>query len=224
MTPTATARPIPDARALAREWIREVSGTMLVGGGWAESGRTVDVRNPENGDLIGCTPAADTAAALAALSVADDARSVSRSLPPHERSRVLYEVSRDVEEHAEVFATVIATEGVKTIREARAEAARCAFTLRLCAEDAQRFTAQPPAFGQYPGSEHRIGLTRLEPAGIVSAITPFNDPLNLVAHKVGPAIATGNAVVLKPHDQTPFSALLLARLFERAAFRPASCR
>ena len=220
MTNMVTADTVLDARALASEWIREVDGTMFLAGGWSEFDRTLEVRDPEGDALIGSTPAADGAAVLAALAVAADARRTSRALPAYERSRILHEVSHGVEENAEVFATVIAMEGIKTVREARAEAARCAFTLRLCAEEVLRFTSEPPAFGQYPGSESRIGMTTLEPAGVVSAITPFNDPLNLVAHKVGPALAAGNTVVLKPHEQTPFSALLLARLFERAGLPP----
>jgi len=131
-----TAGTVLDARALVSEWIRDVDGTMFLAGRWSESDRTLAVRDPESGDLIGCTPAADGAAVLAALAVADDARRTSRALPSHERSRILDEVSRGVEEDAEVFATVIALEGIKTIREARAEVTRCAFTLRLCAEEA----------------------------------------------------------------------------------------
>jgi glyceraldehyde-3-phosphate dehydrogenase (NADP+) len=216
----AATQHVHDQARLGADLIADVSETMLLGHSWVSVPASVDVRNPEDGALLGLTPAADEGNAQAALGHAWDARHRARSLPLHERARILSDVSRAVADNAEAFATVVAMEGVKTIREARAEVARCALTLRLCAEESLRFTTPPPVFGRHPGGGHRIGYTEREPAGVVTAITPFNDPLNLVAHKLGPAIATGNAVILKPHEQTPFSALLLAREFQRAGLPP----
>lgn len=221
MTGTTATQPSPSRGALGASLIAEVAGTMLLGHTWVSPPSTLEVRNPEDGTLVGLAPAADGDTALAALRHADSAQREARDLPMHERARILAEVSRRVADNAEAFATVVALEGIKTIREARAEVARCSLTLHLSAEESLRHTVLPPAFGQRPGSENRVGYTQLEPAGVVTAITPFNDPLNLVAHKLGPAIATGNCVILKPHEQTPFSALLLAREFERAGLPPA---
>lgn len=220
MRGTATTRQVERQADLGADLIARVAGTILLGDSWDSLPALSDIRNPEDGTLVGLAPSADRETALVALDHAADAQKSARSLAIHERARILSEVSREVAKNAEAFATVVALEGVKTIREARAEVARCILTLRLCAEESLRFTAPPPVFGQRHGGEGRIGYTQLEPAGIVTAITPYNDPLNLVAHKLGPAIATGNAVIVKPHEQTPFSALLLAREFERAGLPP----
>jgi glyceraldehyde-3-phosphate dehydrogenase (NADP+) len=120
----------------------------------------------------------------------------------------------------ERFARTIAREGIKTIREARKEVSRCIDTLRISAEESRRLTGETIQFDQRPGSEGRWGYYILEPVGIVGAITPFNDPLNLVAHKVGPAIAAGNAVVVKPDSKTPLSALLLAQAMHETGLLP----
>ena len=115
---------------------------------------------------------------------------------------------------------LIAREGSKTIREARKEAYRCTQTLRVSGEEATRILGETISFDQQKGSENRRGYFYRFPIGVIAAITPFNDPLNLVAHKVGPAIAGGNGVVLKPATVTPLSALKLAELFLEAGLPP----
>ena len=115
--------------------------------------------------------------------------------------------------HAE-FAETIAREGIKTIREARKEVTRCVETLRISVEEARRLGGEVIPFDQMPGSENRFGYCKRLPVGVVVAITPCNDPLNLVAHKIGPAIAAGNAMILKPHSSTPLSAKKLIELFD----------
>src|SRR5699024_2779700 len=104
----------------------------------------------------------------------------------------------------------------KTITEARSEVRRCIETIRISAEEARRIHGETIPFDQMPGSENRVGYYYRFPIGVVAAITPFNDPLNLVAHKVGPAIASGNSIIVKPATLTPISALLLAEAFEAA--------
>src|SRR5699024_5630233 len=104
----------------------------------------------------------------------------------------------------------------KTINEARGEVSRCIETIRLSAEEARRISGETIPFDQMAGHENRVGYYYNFPIGIVAAITPFNDPLNLVAHKVGPAIASGNAIIVKPATLTPLSALLLAEAFDHA--------
>ncbi len=127
---------------------------------------------------------------------------------------VLRQVSEQLQKRHEEFAECIAKEGIKTIREARKEVTRCIETLRISAEEARRLGGETIAFDQVPGSETRFGYFKRLPVGLVIAITPYNDPLNLVAHKIGPAIAAGNAGMLKPHSSTPLSAKNLVDLFD----------
>jgi glyceraldehyde-3-phosphate dehydrogenase (NADP+) len=182
----------------------------------AERHEVMEVRDPQDGRVVGAVPRAGLADVGFALSGAEKARAVARRMPAHARAEVLGRAAGLVAERREDFARTIATEGVKTIREARKEAARCAETLRLSAEEARRLGGDVVPFDQALGGEGRVGYWTREPVGVVVAITPFNDPLNLVAHKVGPAVAAGNAMVLKPHEKTPLSALKLVGVLEEA--------
>ncbi|MGL4611676.1 MAG: aldehyde dehydrogenase family protein [Trueperaceae bacterium] len=176
----------------------------------------LEVRNPQDDSLIQTIQQATQADVERALNVAVIGKDIAKRLPTHERIHILSKVADLVEAKAEEFAKLISSEGIKTIREARKEAARCVMTLRISAEEARRLTGETIPFDQRPGSENRIGYTTREPLGIITAITPFNDPLNLVAHKLGPAIAAGNAVLLKPASATPLTALKLAECFYEA--------
>jgi len=135
-------------------------------------------------------------------------------MPAHLRISVLRQVAEQLLQRHEEFAEIIAREGIKTIREARKEVTRCVETLRISSEEARRLGGETISFDQMPGSENRFGYFKRVPVGVVVAITPYNDPLNLVAHKIGPAIAAGNAVILKPHSSTPLSAQKLVELFD----------
>src|SRR5690554_2269872 len=189
---------------------------MLLADGWAQRDAQTEVRDPEDGSVIDSVPRASAKDMEDAVAAAVEGAEVARRLPVHARIDVLTKAAMTVERELEEFARTIAREGVKTIREARKEVARAATTLRLSAEEARRIQGQTIPFDQAPGSENRTGYYRLEPVGVVGAITPYNDPLNLVAHKVGPAIAAGNAVVLKPDSKTPLSALKLAKALHDA--------
>ncbi|WP_347862045.1 aldehyde dehydrogenase family protein [Salimicrobium sp. PL1-032A] len=134
----------------------------------------------------------------------------------YDRYEVLLKVASLLRENEEEFAQTIAAEVGKPITEARGEVGRSALTLENSAEEAKRIHGEGIPVEAAPGSERRKAFTRRHPVGVVAAITPFNVPLNLVCHKVGPAIAAGNSVVLKPDEKTPISALLLAKLFEDA--------
>lgn len=170
----------------------------------------IEVVDPDDGSIIDTVPRGTAADALRALDVAERGARVARSLPTHRRMAILSAAAERIDAESEAFATLIAREGIKTIREARAEVSRAADTLRISAEEARRLHGETVAFDQRPGHEGAFAYYQPEPVGIVAAITPFNDPLNLVAHKLGPAIAAGNAVVLKPDSKTPLSALRLA--------------
>jgi len=174
----------------------------------------IDVYDPGNGELIGSVASASREDVEQVLATASEAIDTARRMPTHLRVSVLRQVAEQLLERHEEFAQVIAKEGVKTIREARKEVTRCVETLRVSAEEARRLGGETIAFDQMPGSENRFGYFKRLPVGVVLAITPYNDPLNLVAHKIGPAIAAGNAVILKPHSSTPLSARKLVELFD----------
>jgi len=193
---------------------------MLLEGAWVERDAVIEVRDPDDDSLIDTVPQATTDDMERALAAAERGARGARLTAAHERMAVLRRAADRLEAEQEDFARLIAREGVKTIREARKEANRAADTLRLSAEEARRIHGETLAFDQRPGSEARFGYYVPEPVGIVAAITPFNDPLNLVAHKVGPALAAGNAIVLKPDSKTPLSALKLARLLMESGLAP----
>ncbi len=179
---------------------------------------TTEVRNPLTGELVG-TIAQGTAADVDAA-VAAAARALESDFPAHARYDVLMRAAARVEARAEEYAWTIAREGSKTIREARREPARVVTLLRLCAEEGRQLAGETLPFDMQPGSENRAGYYFRVPAGIVGAITPFNDPLAIAAHKAGPALAAGNAVVLKPATATPFSAIELAKDLAEAGLPP----
>ncbi len=174
----------------------------------------IDVYDPGNDELIGSVASASHEDVEEALATASNAVDIARNMPAHLRMSVLRDVADQLLQRHEEFAELIAKEGVKTIREARKEVTRCVETLRISAEEARRVNGETIAFDQMPGAENRFGYYKRLPVGLVVAITPYNDPLNLVAHKIGPAIAAGNAVILKPHSSTPLSAKKLVELFD----------
>src|SRR5699024_2226377 len=137
-------------------------------------------------------------------------------MPVHERMDIVHRAADFVKHYKHLYAITIATEGSKTITEAQGEVERCIETLRISAEETRRIKGETIPFDQMPGHENRVGYYYKFPIGIIAAITPFNDPLNLVAHKIGPAIASGNAIIVKPATLTPLSALLLAEAFDVA--------
>src|SRR5262245_6594268 len=184
---------------------------MLLNGEWVDLPRRMDVRDPQDGCLIDTVPHSGAEEMRLAIDAAECGAERARHMPTHQRIAILQRAADTVAARHEEFARTIAREGVKTIREARKEVTRCIATLRLSAEEARRICGATIPFDQQPGSEGRVGYYTREPLGVVGAITPFNDPLNLVAHKIGPALAAGNALIVKPHEATPLSALMLGR-------------
>ncbi|MDH5411169.1 MAG: aldehyde dehydrogenase family protein [Alphaproteobacteria bacterium] len=136
--------------------------------------------------------------------------------PTHSRADWLELAADNIACDAEGFARIIVKEGIKTIREARSEVDRACRTLRLCAGEARRLAGDVVPFDQAPAGAGRVGWTERRPVGVIAAITPFNDPLNLVVHKVGPALAAGCAVIVKPHEATPGPAHRLGEAFQQA--------
>jgi acyl-CoA reductase-like NAD-dependent aldehyde dehydrogenase len=177
----------------------------------APPAREIAVLSPYDGALVGSVDANGPDDVDTLLHRARQGAALSRALPRHRRAAILENAARLVEDQGEAFARTIVSEAGKTIAQARKETLRCINTLKLSAEEAKRNAGEIVPFDAYAGSEGRQGWFTREPLGIIAAITPYNDPLNLVAHKLGPAIAGGNAVVLKPSELTPLSALKLVR-------------
>jgi acyl-CoA reductase-like NAD-dependent aldehyde dehydrogenase len=168
------------------------------------------VRSPYDGTELGRVPACDADDVAAAVAAARGA--LDEPLPAHERAAVLDKAVRALEERQEDFARSIAAEAAKPLRTARVEAARAVDTFRYSAIEARTLTGAMVPLGGSSVGAGKLGFTLRVPVGVVGAITPFNFPLNLVAHKLAPAIAAGCPVVLKPASQTPLTALKLARL------------
>lgn len=189
---------------------------MFLAGEWINSERVIEVRDPQDNRLIDTVPAATAEDMLYCIEAAKEGAKVSASLPVHRRMEIINAAADYIELHSKKYAWAIASESSKTIREATKEVGRAIQTLRISAEEARRIHGETIPFDQSPGSENRVGYYYRFPIGIIGAITPFNDPLNLVAHKIGPAIASGNAIIVKPATVTPLSALLLAEAFDYA--------
>jgi glyceraldehyde-3-phosphate dehydrogenase (NADP+) len=187
---------------------------MLIGGTWqaAADGRTEDVTSPFDGTVTGTVPVAGPDDVRAAVDRAESGALTWRRTPAHERMRILLRAADLADERAEQIAQIISAEAGKTITEARGEAARSGDLIRLAAfEGTQLYGDALPLDANRGTGLDKIGFTIHQPVGIVAAITPFNYPALLVMHKLAPALAAGNAVVLKPARTTPLTALALAR-------------
>ena len=169
----------------------------------------ITVYSPYDGSVLGTIDATDASEINELLARARRGAELSSKLPRHKRASILEGAAQIIESRREAFAETIVREAGKTIIQARKEVLRCVNTLKLSAEEAKRNAGEIVPFDAYVGSEQRQGWFTREPLGIITAITPYNDPLNLVAHKLGPAIAGGNAVLLKPSNLTPFSSINL---------------
>ncbi|KRE47366.1 aldehyde dehydrogenase family protein [Paenibacillus sp. Soil522] len=189
---------------------------LFIDGDWVEAGEYRPLYAPYGGGQIAEIAYAGAAEVNLAIEAADKARPVMARMPAHERASILERLSVLIGEKAEECARLIALETAKPLKAARQEAARTVMTYKFAAEEARRIQGETIPMDAAPGGEDRIAYTIRQPIGVVAAITPFNFPMNLVAHKVGPAIAAGNTIVLKPAGQTPLTALLLAELLQQA--------
>ncbi|HET7205267.1 MAG TPA: aldehyde dehydrogenase family protein [Terriglobales bacterium] len=185
---------------------------------WVEEGEPVEVRSPYDGAVIGQVFQGTRRHAEAAIAAAVKAFGTTRRLPAFERQRVLRRVAQAIAERKQEFARAIAQEAGKPVRLARTEVDRAVFTFTVAAEESTRMYGEylPLDWQEYTAG--RWGIVRRFPLGPVAGITPFNFPLNLVAHKVAPAIAAGCSIVIKPAPQTPISALLLAECVQQAGW------
>jgi acyl-CoA reductase-like NAD-dependent aldehyde dehydrogenase len=176
----------------------------------------IAVTNPFDGSEVGTVADIPPESAQMLIQTARDGARVCRGISRYERARILETCASLVERDKDAFAALIVAEAGKTIRQAQKEVLRCVNTLKLSADEARRNGGEVIPFDAYAGSENRQGWFSREPLGVIVAITPYNDPLNLVAHKLGPAIAGGNAVVLKPSELAPLSAIKLVNYLAAA--------
>ncbi|MCX6544607.1 MAG: aldehyde dehydrogenase family protein [Acidobacteria bacterium] len=191
---------------------------MLIDGEWVGRDEVIEVRNPFDGQMVDTVPRGTVADVDRAIAAADRAAGVP--WPTHARYDVLMRAAARLDADRDSYARTIALEGSKSIREAQREPVRCVNLLRLAAEAGRRLAGETLPFDSRVGSENRVGYYFRFPIGVVGAITPFNDPLAMVCHKIGPALAGGNAVVLKPGTATPLSALRLAQDLMLAGLPP----
>ena len=191
---------------------------FLLDGQWLSEGEPLDVRSPYDQSVVGATYRVSTAHAEVAVQASVRAFEITRKLPAYERQRVLRAVAQGVADRREEFARTIALEAGKPIRTARAEVDRAVFTFTVASEESTRIGGEWLPLDLQAIAAGRWAIVRRFPLGPVLAITPFNFPLNLVAHKIAPAIAAGCTVVHKPAQQTPLSSLLLARLVDEAGW------
>ena len=177
---------------------------------------TLRVTDKYTGETIGELPIADAAAVDRAVGLARDAFGAWSSTPAHKRSAILRRAAELIETRKQEIATLIAREAGKAWKYAIGEVARSVETFTFAAEEAKRIHGETVPMDASVFGEKRVGFYTRVPLGVVSAITPFNFPLNLVAHKVGPALAAGNTVVLKPAEETPLTAVRMAECFHEA--------
>jgi len=193
---------------------------MFIAGEWRSGKSQAEVRSPYSGEVVGTVPVAELDDLDAAVAAAQEGARITGRMPSYKRAEILHRAAAVVESRVQELALIISKEEGKPLAEARTEAARVPPLLRLSAEEAIRISGEVlPMDGADYGVD-RTGFTLIEPCGVVAAITPFNYPARLVMFKVGPALAAGNSVVLKPASATPMTALTLVECLLEAGLPP----
>ena len=182
---------------------------MLIGGEWKESGTIREILSPFDRSVVGRVHFAETARVDEAIAAAHAAFGKTKKRTSFERSRALEGVSQEIRRRREELAGSIVLQSGKPVKDARVEVDRASGTFEIAAEEAKRIGGEILPLDLSPQTAGRWGLVRRFPVGVVAAITPFNFPLNLVAHKVAPALASGNSVVLRPSSQVAMTSLIL---------------
>ncbi|HEY4643869.1 MAG TPA: aldehyde dehydrogenase family protein [Bacteroidota bacterium] len=193
---------------------------FLVGDEWRTSTEKVSITNPYNGQLVTEVYQAQKNDMEDAIRASERAFQTTRSLPSYRRAEILANIAQEIAVRKEDLARVIATESGKPIQFCRAEVDRAAMTFTIASEEAKRMEGEILPLDLTSHSEHRYGLVRKFPIGPISAISPFNFPINLIAHKAAPCIASGNTMVLKPPPQCPSAGLILGEIAMKAGSPP----
>jgi len=191
---------------------------LLIAGEWQESDQVRDIRSPFDRSLVGKVHWAERKQVEEALAAAERAFAETRKLSGYERSQALDKISQGIKSRREELARSIALQAGKPIKDARAEVDRGSSTFEIAGEEAKRIGGELLPLDLSAQTKQRWGLVRRFPIGTISAITPFNFPLNLVAHKVAPALASGNTVVLRPSSQVPITSIILGEIVAESGY------
>jgi acyl-CoA reductase-like NAD-dependent aldehyde dehydrogenase len=189
---------------------------LYIGGEWVETTRQDEVKLPYDGSAVGFVAHAEERHVEMAVRAAGQGAAAMASLANHQRADLLLRLAEELKKDEAELAQRICAETGKPLKEARIEASRSVNTLIASAHEARQLHGEVVPMDFASGAEGRLAMTMREPLGVIGAITPFNFPLNLTLHKLAPALAAGNAVVHKPAERTPLSALRLAELVNRA--------
>ncbi|OCS91871.1 aldehyde dehydrogenase family protein [Caryophanon latum] len=189
---------------------------LWINGQWESTSNTYNLTSPYTGDTIAHVAKASVQDVERAIEGAHEAFQTFKKTSAYERAEMLYRVVDIMRERREELANILVQEAAKPLKAALGEIDRTIATYQFSAEEAKRSHGETIPMDAAPGTQDRIGYTKRIPLGVVSAITPFNFPFNLVAHKLGPAFAVGNTVVLKPATQTPLSSIVMAEIFKEA--------
>jgi acyl-CoA reductase-like NAD-dependent aldehyde dehydrogenase len=198
--------------------VTTVERKLLVAGDWIETGEWQEVRSPYSGEVVGRVAKAGAEETRRAIDAAEAA--MQEPLPAHKRAEILVRVAGALGRRHDEVARQISDEAGKPMKAAKIEASRAMSTYTFAAVEARKLAGEIVPMDASQAGEGKLAFTLRKPIGVVGAISPFNFPLNLVAHKLAPALAAGCAVVLKPASQTPLSALLLAELETEAGLPP----
>jgi len=189
---------------------------LWINGQWQEAKGTYELTSPYNGEMIAKVAKASVSDVEQAIEGAQNAFLSFKQTTAYDRAEILYKVVDIMRRRKDELAEILAQEAGKPISAGLPEIERTIATYQFAAEGAKQVKGETVPMDAAPGAGDRIGWTKREPLGVISAITPFNFPFNLVAHKLGPALAVGNTVVLKPAEQTPLSAIVMAEIFKEA--------
>src|ERR1044072_4448108 len=185
---------------------------LLIDGQWVEAGPVMEVKNKYDGKVVGTLPTARKEDVDAAIDAAQRAEDLMADMPAFKRAEILLKTAGLLRECFDDLAKTIAAEAGKALKYARAEVDRAISTFTIAAEEAKRLHGETIPLDAVPSGEGYFGFWTRRPVGVIAAISPFNFPLNLVAHKVAPALASGNTIVLKPASTTPLTAVKLCQI------------
>ena len=188
---------------------------MYLGGTWVDRPNMIRVVSPYNRALVGRVAAASKEDYTEAIRIAHKAFGLTRELPSYKREETCLAIAAGLQKNLDKIATMMSRELGKSLKDARGEVSRSIGVFKVAAEEAKRIGGEIIDLDWNPGAEERMGLVRRFPRGVIAGIAPFNFPLNLVAHKIAPAIASGNTIVLKPASATPIVALMLAEIIDK---------
>lgn len=191
---------------------------LYLGGKWVDRKNKIDVINPFDKKIVGRVSSASKDDFTKAIDLAQKAFAQTREMPSYQREEICRSIADGMEKNLDKFATMMTKELGKAYKDSRGEVLRAIAVFRVAAEEAKRIGGEIIDLDWNVGAEERFGLIRRFPMGVIAGIAPFNFPLNLVAHKIAPAIASGNTMVLKPASSTPIIALMLAEIIDKTSY------